>query len=85
MDIDILKREAMEIYKTLIDLVKNAYKNTQLGSFLKYRSDVGNSQYWEIINLDDDPEPDVCVARSMNYCPSLKLTTRIPNIEMKRL
>lgn len=53
--------EAMEIYKTLIDLVKNSYKNTQLGSFLKYRSDVGRSQYWEIINIDDDPEPDVCV------------------------
>lgn len=53
--------EAMEIYKTLIDLVNNAYQNTKLGSFLKYRSDVGKSQYWEIIDLDDDPEPDVCV------------------------
>lgn len=53
--------EAMEMYKTLIDLVSNAYKNTKLGSFLKYRSDVGNSQHWEIINLDDDPEPDVCI------------------------
>lgn len=53
--------EAMEIYKTLIDLVKNAYQNTKLGSFLKYKSDVGHSQYWEIINLDDDPEPGVCV------------------------
>ena len=53
--------EAMEIYKTLMDLVNNAYQNTKLGSFLKYRSDVGKSQYWEIIDVDDDPEPDVCV------------------------
>lgn len=53
--------EAMEIYQTLIDLVKNAYENTKLGTFLKYRSDIGKSQYWEIVNVDDDPEPDVCV------------------------
>lgn len=53
--------EAMEIYQTLIDLVDNAYKSTKLGSFIKYRSDVGKSQYWEIVNVDDDPEPDVCI------------------------
>lgn len=46
--------------KRLIDIVDNAYKNTNLGSFVKTMSDVLKS-HWFIIDCDDQDDIDACI------------------------
>ena len=46
--------------KRLIDIVKNAYKTTKLGSMVKTMKDVLKS-YWYVININSDKDIDACL------------------------
>ncbi len=53
--------KALGVATNLIELIKIAYKQTTMGSFVNSKSDVDRSFYWEVIDVDTDPEADVCV------------------------
>jgi len=46
--------------KRLIDIVKNAYKNTNLGSFVRTMRDVLKSM-WQVIDIKNDGDIDACI------------------------
>lgn len=46
--------------QSVISLVEEAYKVTSLGSFIKTTKDVKSSN-WEVLDWDQDPDPDVAI------------------------
>lgn len=53
--------KALGIATNLLELIKTAYKKTTMGSFVNTKDDVRKSFYWQVIDIDTDPEADVCV------------------------